>query len=176
MELNVSDIIQIVGIIVALIVGMFSIVISVITLRQNSKIIKESNMAQIVIFPVKLYGDIVPRIKIQNFGMSTGIITDIKTIPEIPEDDIIINPFRFYSNLPIAPKQSFMTVFSKESRADVPIEEFDVIITYETLGEEVVSKCHINYGFVEATFETNSPSQDINKALDKINQSIQGLQ
>ena len=62
--LTTSDIIQIVGICVALFTGIVSIIISIIALYQNSKIIKESNMAKIEIFPFKVYGDIVPRIKI----------------------------------------------------------------------------------------------------------------
>lgn len=40
-----SDIIQIIGICVALFTGIVSIIISIIALCQNSKIIKESNMA-----------------------------------------------------------------------------------------------------------------------------------
>lgn len=175
MELTISDIIQIVGIIAALFVGIASIIISVITLRQNAKVIKESNKAQIEIFPFKIYGDIVPRIKIQNFGASTGIITDVKTIPEMPTNNIIINPFEFYKGLSLAPSQSFTTVFSKEDMANVPVEEFDVILTYNTLGDRVESKFHINYKFLDGSFETNSSSKDPSKALDKINQSIQGL-
>lgn len=50
-QLTVSDIIQIASIMVALILGVISIIISVATLKQNTKIIKESNKAQIEIFP-----------------------------------------------------------------------------------------------------------------------------
>lgn len=75
--LTTSDIIQIIGICVALLTGIVSMIISIITLCQNSKVIKESNMAQIEIFPFKVYGDIVPRIKIQNFGHTTGTIIDV---------------------------------------------------------------------------------------------------
>ena len=57
MKLTTSDLIQILGIIVALFTGIISIIISIITLCQNSKIIKQSNMAHIEIFPYKIYGD-----------------------------------------------------------------------------------------------------------------------
>lgn len=174
-QLTVSDIIQIASIMIALFLGVISIIISVAALKQNTKIIKEGNKAQIEIFPFKIYGDIVPRIKIQNFGASTGIITDVKTIPEMPTNNIIINPFEFYKGLSLAPSQSFTTVFSKEDMANVPIEEFDVILTYNTLEDRVESKFHINYKFLDGSFETNSSSKDPSKALDKINQSIQGL-
>lgn len=58
MELSTSDLIQLIGIMVAIITGITSIAISIITLRQNSKVVKESNKAQIEIFPYKVYGDI----------------------------------------------------------------------------------------------------------------------
>lgn len=97
--LTTSDIIQIISICVALFTGIvsiiISIIISIIALCQNSKVIKESNMAQIEIFPFKVYGDIVPKIKIQNFGRTTGTIIDIEISPAIPTNDIVINPFDF---------------------------------------------------------------------------------
>lgn len=175
-QLTISDIIQIASIVVALILGVISIIISVAALKQNTKIIKESNKAQIEIFPFKIYGNVVPRIKIQNFGASTGIITNVKTIPEMPTKNIIVNPFEFYKGLSLAPNQSFTTVFSEQDdMANVPIEEFDVILTYTTLGDKVESKFHINYKFLDGSIETSSTSKDPSKALDKINQSIQGL-
>lgn len=174
-QLTVSDFIQIASIMIALILGVISIIISVTALKQNTKIIKESNKAQIEIFPFKIYGSVIPRIKIQNFGASTGIIIDVKTIPEMLTENMIVNPFEFYKGLSLAPNQSFTTVFSKEDMANVPIEEFDVILKYNTLGDNVESKFHINYKFLDGTMETSSTSKDPSKALDKINQSIQGL-
>lgn len=176
MELSTSDIIQIVGIIVAIITGIISIIISVISLRQNSKIVKESNKAQIEIFPYKVYGDIFPKIRIQNFGMTTGTIIDVKTIPEMSVDQMILNPFEFYKDLSLAPNQSFTTTFCKKDSDDVPIEVFDVVITYKTLNDIVKSTFHINYKFIHGYTETRSTSKTPESALDKINQSIQGLQ
>lgn len=176
MELTVSDIIQIIGIIVALVTSIASIIISVVALKQNSDIIKESNKAQIEIFPVKIYGDIVPRIRIQNFGQSTGKIKSVVTIPEIPNNNVLINPFEYYDGLTLAPNQSFTTLFAKNDMAEPPISKFSVIITYETLGETVTSTHNINYSFLDGIMETSSPSKSVEKALDKINQSIQGLQ
>lgn len=174
MELSTSDIIQLIGIMVAIITGIASIIISVITLRQNSKIVKESNKAQIEIFPFKVYSDIYPKIRIQNFGMTTGRIIDIKTIPEMSVEHMIINPFEFYKDLSLAPNQSFTTTFCKSNsnETDVPIEVFDVEITYKTLNETVKSTFHINYKFLHCYTETMSTSKTTESALDKINQSI----
>jgi len=103
MELSTSDIIQLMGIMVAIITGIASIIISIITLQQNSKIVKESNKAQIEIFPYKVYEYMFPKIRIQNFGQTTGTIVDVKTIPEMPVEQMIINPFEFYKDLSLAP-------------------------------------------------------------------------
>lgn len=180
MELSTSDIIQIIGIMVAIITGISSIVISVIILRQNSKIVKASNKAQIEIFSYKVYGDMFPRIRIQNFRLTTGTILDIKikTIPEMPINHMIINPFEFYKDLLLAPNQSFTTIFCKKdsNEAEVQIEKFDIVITYKTLNDTVKSTFHINYKFLDGYMESKSQSRTTESALDKINQSIQGLQ
>lgn len=175
-KLSASDIIQLIGILVALMIGIISIIISIVAIRQNSKIIKESNKAQIEVFPFKIYGDVFPRIKIQNFGKTTGTITSVITNPEIPTDDILDNPFKYYEGLSLAPNQSFSTIFSKESEPEVPIKEFEVTLTYMTLDEKVVSKHRINYNFLDGYYEAHTSSTETNKALDKINRSIQGLQ
>lgn len=173
--LTMSDVIQLIGIMVALLTGIISIIISIVTLRQNSVAMKESSRAQIEIFPFKIYGDPIPRIKIQNFGSSTGTIIDIKVVPEMP-DDFVVNPFLYYRDLSLAPNQSFVTVFTQTNLIDVPIKEFDIFYTYTTLHKKIKSRTHINYDFLDASFETSSKSNDAMKALDKINQSIQGLQ
>lgn len=178
MELSTSDIIQLISIIIAMITGIASIIISVITLSQNSKIVKESNKAQIEIFPYKVYGDMFPKIRIQNFGLTTGKIIDVKTIPDMPVEHMVINPFEFYKDLSLAPNQSFTTTFCKRNsnEAEVLIKIFDVEITYKTLNETVKSTFHINYKFLHGYTETISSSKTTESALDKINQSIQGLQ
>lgn len=177
MKLSTSDIIQIIGILVALLTGIISIIISIIALCQNSKTIKESNMAQIEVFPLKIYGDTVPRIKVQNFGKTTGTIIDVNTSPKIPDtNNIVTNPFEFYKGLSLASGQSFTTIFSKCSSPEVPLDEFDVEITYTTINKTIKNKYHINYKFIDGYYETKSKSTDSTSALDKINQSIQGLQ
>lgn len=177
LSLTTSDVIQLISISVALIIGVISIVISVIALWQNASTNKKSNMAQIEIFPLKLYGDTFPRIRIQNFGNTTGRITDIKTIPEMPEC-IFVNPFCFYKDMSLAPGQQFTTIFVREDKetAQVPIEVFDVIIKYKTLGKTIKSTYHINFKFIDGIVDTESNSEEYIKILKYIHQSIQGLQ
>lgn len=173
LSLTTSDFIQLISISVALIIGVISIIISVIALWQNTLINKKSSMAQIEIFPLKLYGDTFPRIRIQNFGNTTGRITDIKTIPEMPEC-IFVNPFCFYKDMSLAPGQQFTTIFVREDKetAQVPIEVFDVIIKYKTLGKTIKSTYHINFKFIDGIVDTESNSEEYIKILKYIHQSI----
>ena len=175
-DLSTTDKIQLLGILTALFTSVISIIISIASLRQNTKIIKESNKAQIEVFPLRIYGDSVPKIKIQNFGNTTGTITDVKTIPEILPDDMLINPFNYYKGLSLAPNQSFVTVFTKCNCSEPPIEEFDIEIKYKTLGGIQISIFHINYNFLNGLIEAKITAQDELSALNNINQSIQGLQ
>lgn len=177
LTLTTSDIIQLISISVALTIGVVSIIISVIALCQNAFINKKSNMAQIEIFPLKLYGDTFPRIRIQNFGNTTGRIIDVKTIPEMPEY-IFINPFDFYKDMSLAPGQQFTTIFVREDKktAQIPIEVFDVIIKYKTLGKTIKSTYHINFKFIKGIVDTESNSEEFIEILKSVHQSIQGLQ
>lgn len=174
MKLSTSDVIQLVSIGVALLLGIISIIISVASLVQNSKIIKESNMAQIEIFPFKVYGDIIPRIRIQNFGKTTGVIADIISNPVIP-DNAIDNPLEYFKGLSIAPNQSITMLFVCNGNPVVPLKEFDVTITYKTLNKTVISTQHVNYKYLEGYNESSNDYKDSIKALNHINQSIQGL-
>lgn len=78
----ISDIIQLSGIIIALVTGIISIIISVFTLKQNSKMIEESTRAYICI-----YGDTVNfqsltyYLILKNFGQSGAVITDFHFTP-----------------------------------------------------------------------------------------------
>ncbi len=75
-ELTPSDYVQTVGILASLFVGMVSIIISVCTLRQNSKMIEGESRPYIAIYMTSLYvQDLKNYIVIKNFGKSAALIT-----------------------------------------------------------------------------------------------------
>ncbi|MCI6464727.1 MAG: hypothetical protein MSA90_04585 [Faecalicatena sp.] len=91
MELSISDIIQIIGILASLLTSLIAIIISVITLRQNSKMIEESLRPNIQIYPV--YINSIVYIIVKNFGSSQAYIDEIScshkfTKKEIFGDDL----------------------------------------------------------------------------------------
>lgn len=75
-SLSPSDWIQICGIIVSTVVSTVAIIISVLTLRQNNKMIEESSRPNIQIYPVFLNS--IFYIIIKNFGASEAIIDEVK--------------------------------------------------------------------------------------------------
>lgn len=75
-SLTVSDIIEIVGIIASLITSIVAITISIVTMRQNSKMIEESTRAIIAIYGESINtGSPVFYFVIKNFGNSLATIT-----------------------------------------------------------------------------------------------------
>ena len=74
--LTPSDIIQIIGIVAALLIGIASIVISIVTLRQNSKMIEETTRPYISIYSEYIHTG-VPYlyIVVKNFGQTAATIT-----------------------------------------------------------------------------------------------------
>ena len=75
-SLNPSDWIQLFGIIVSLVASLIAIALSVLTLRQNNKMVEESTRPNIQIYPV--YADSILYIIIKNFGTSTAIIDSVE--------------------------------------------------------------------------------------------------
>lgn len=175
-QLTPSDYIQICGILTALLASIVFIIISIVSIHQNSKIIKEANMAQIEIFPFRMYGEPIDRITIKNFGNTTGIILDISLTPTNALNEMLINPFEYYKNMSLAPSQSFTAILQNKTKDE--IDPFDITIKYKTLNKIKTSSFHIDYNFTNGLLETSpSPSSDkLINALNKITQSIQVLQ
>lgn len=78
--MSISDIIEIIGILISLFTSLTAIVISVKSLKQNSKMIEESTRPYITIYYAATYfQDTQPFLIIKNFGTSAGTITKLKT-------------------------------------------------------------------------------------------------
>lgn len=123
-------------------------------------------------FPYNIYGDNIPRIRMQNFGKSLGQIC------EISAPDKAMTILSRFSNCTLAPGQSITTLFIDLDTGIIApiIKEFDIQIQYQTLGETVKNVQHINYDFLYGTFENRKNEKDMTKILNNIHQSIQGLE
>lgn len=180
-NINIGNILQFLKSISTLILtvtGIITCVVSVITLHRNRIVKEESSVAQIEIFPIKITGDPIPKIRIQNFGKSSGEIVSIFLDHELPVDKMIVNPFEYYIGATLASGQSFTTVFAIDDQDldKVPLKKFNVLLKVKSLGKVYTKTCHINYNILDGYLETKSTPKDPVKALNNINQSIQGLQ
>lgn len=80
MNLTSSDCIQLVGISVSLFTSIIAIAISIITLKQNSKMIEESSRASIGIYGESINsGSPMFFLVVKNFGNSTATLTKFNT-------------------------------------------------------------------------------------------------
>lgn len=172
------DLIKSISTILVSITGTITCIVSIITLHRNRIAREQSSMAQIEIFPIKIVGDPIPKIRVQNFGKSSGKIVSVTLGHELPTNKMVVNPFEYYNNMTLASGQSFTTVFVINDNAleTIPVEEFNVTIKVKTLGKEYEKTCHVNYKFLDGCIETKQTPTDVTKALNNINQSIRGLQ
>ncbi|MCI8362278.1 MAG: hypothetical protein HFJ41_03970 [Clostridia bacterium] len=134
-SLSISDWIEIFGIIVGFITSIVAIIISVKTLKQNSKMIEESTRPYITISK-QVIAISTPKeyLVLKNYGPSGAEIIDINcNIPittMISKDVFKRDPFGYLIGTFIAPGQAFCPVFSSKN-----IEEENIIFTIKYKSE-----------------------------------------
>lgn len=108
--LSISDLVQIIGILTSLLTSIIAIIISVVTVRQNSKMIEESSRAVVGIYGESINpGSPMFFIVVKNFGNSLATITkfeadfDFKDCYGFTTDKNFISDL---NNCSIAPGQS----------------------------------------------------------------------
>lgn len=110
--MQLTDIFQLIGIIVSSLIGLIAILVSVITLRQNNKMIEESTRPYVVAYNDLVNGSGTPIqfLIIKNFGQTAAIIDSILINPKV---DVIYSDgmFKHMKNQCIAPGQSYTTAF-----------------------------------------------------------------
>lgn len=137
--MSTSDVIEIIGIIVSTIVSIIAIVVSVKTLKQNSKMIEESTRPYVVVCG-KTANYQEPRfyLIIKNYGSSGATITKFKCDHDLADFSYSSEnvPFKNICGTFIAPGQSFITnlkvkkLFSEELTLHFQIEYKTEFKTY----------------------------------------------
>lgn len=84
MSLTPSDVIQLIGILASLITSIIAIIISVLTLKQNSKMIDETSRPYVAIYAKTTnFQSTQYYLVIKNFGQTGATISSIKCSPDI---------------------------------------------------------------------------------------------
>lgn len=141
--MSISDIIQIVAIIVSTVISIISICIAVKSLKQTNKSICDANKSDVVIYPdfIQVNSIRTNYLIIKNFGKSSAIIDSI----DFSNNDFFENtytPFYNLSKCSIAPNQTFSTIVDYKKYPYIP---FDITIKY-----------HDNLGSYEKFFSINT--------------------
>ena len=146
MFLTPSDVIHFIGLLASLITSVIAIIISVLTLKQNSKMIDETSRPYVAIY-AKTTNFQSPQyyLVIKNFGQTGATISSIKCSPDITPFSIRSDhiPFSNFAETYIAPGQSFIcNVKAREFCSQKEIFYFD--ITYIGNGKEYHDTYPIN--------------------------------
>lgn len=180
-EITTSDWIQIIIAFITFLGIIVSIIITVVTIKKNSKVIRESNRAQII-----FYIDYNPTcdmyfLIIKNFGKSIGKLLKLQIAPKLDwqktkfEQDRI--PLTEATDILLAPGQKVSSWFDFK---EYPDKVFDVIIEYETLNEVYKDNYKIDLNYISnidwlTPYPLDDHSKDNKAVLYKINNSIRDL-
>ena len=180
-KISIADWIQIAIAIITFFGIIVSIIITIITLRKNSKTLTEANRAQII-----FYIDYNPACEmyfliIRNFGKSIGKLTKIDITPKLDWKKTRISqdmkPLTAAKNIMLAPNQKVSSWFDFK---DYPDKQFNVEVEYVTLGKKYVDKYTIDLNYISNIdwlfpHPIDDHTKDNKAVLYKINNSIRDL-
>lgn len=183
--MTISDIIQIVGIIVSLAIGVASIIISCKTLKQNSKMIEESTRPCIAVYGKKVYFGVAKYVLIiKNFGATGGTITDFKCNTDLKKYTILQNfePFNHIVGTTLAPNQSIFCELDLKKLKDKKLDPFVFEVSYKGVKNYQNNTFVVN---VTAEIENttththtdskNNTAEKIIKEISIMNDAINGI-
>lgn len=173
--LTTTDIIEIIGIIIALITSIVAIVISVETLKQNSKMIEESTRPYLVI-----YGNSTnfqsPNfyLIIKNFGQSGATVQTLSCNLDLAKYSYNENyvPFSHIAGTTIAPGQSFLCNLDTHKLYKEEIV-LDFSITYSACNKTYIENFSINPKTYSDLVQTRASTKDAE--LKIMSYSLQSL-
>lgn len=158
-----------------------SLIISIITLRQNKKIIEYANRAEII-----FYIDYNPQINmyfliIKNFGKSVGKLISLDVTPRLDWKQTKfkqeLNPLTDAKDILLAPNQKVSSWFDFN---DYPDKKFNVRIKYSSNDKIYEEQYKIDLSYVNnidwlTQNSFDDQSSDNKEVLFKINDSIRDL-
>lgn len=173
--LNTTDLIQIIGIFVSLITSIVAIVISVKTLKQNSKMIEESTRPYLVIYGSSTnFQSPNFYLVLKNFGQSGAIVQSFTSNLDLANYSYNENyvPFSHIAGTTIAPGQSFLcNLDTRKLYKESIILEFT--ITYAASNKLYTETFSINPKTYSDLVQTRASTKDAE--LKIISYSLQSL-
>lgn len=136
--------VNIISIIMTVIISAISIIIAILTLRQNSKVIKEANRPSLSITLESIsISSMRKYLVLKNFGNIPAKIESIECSVDI-NSILYINLFEKMNNCTIAPNQSIVTICREEELEN----EYTFTIKYSSGKREFTDVSYINTSYV----------------------------
>lgn len=170
MNLDLSDWIELIGIVVGFITSIVAIIISLATLRQSNKSIVENSRANIVFYVDTLTGG-QQFLTLKNFGNSVGKILSIDVVPrpdyaKSPKLSGRPNPILVdYKDILLAPNQCIKSWFPF---SHYPDKKFNIVVKYTTLGKTYTETYIIDLSYIEAIDYLKKTSLNVDDEKDAL--------
>lgn len=173
--MNCSDVIELISLIVSFGIGIASIIISVNTLKQNSKMIEESTRPNIVVYGKKVYFCTLKYVLIiKNFGSSSATITDFSCDKNLKDYSLIKNvaPFDHIIGSTLVPGQCIFCDLDVEKLKNKKVNNISFVISYEGIKKYSDNKFTVNiYAELENTIGHRHAKEELSN-YDKLNEEI----
>lgn len=171
--MTVSDIIEIVGIVVSTIVSIIAIVISVKTLKQNNKMIEDSTRPCISIYSQFVDGRLY--IITKNFGSTPCVVDYIKSDMNITREEnqaFVGNPFDKATGAIIPPNGKITCELMAHSLKE---RKYNFEIKYHSSTNSYLENICLNIDASSPFPQLHSNVQDVNSSLSKISRTLEDV-
>ena len=174
--MGISDWINVVLCILSFVLAAISVVTVVITLRQNKKMIEESNRPYITI-----YGDEInfssPQfyLILKNFGKTGAIINSLECDIDLSKYNynIKITPFQNIVGTLIAPNQNIVCNIDNKKLGEDNVDIINFTISYSANGKTYQEKYPVNYSALKKNITLKVATED--KELKTISYVLQEM-
>lgn len=146
-ELSTSDIIQLIGIVTTSFTSLTAIIISVVSLRQNSKMIEESSRPYISVYiGATQFSQPLLYLIIKNFGESAGTITDFSSDIDLREYtyDSRHIPFGNIIGTTLSPKEEIIFPINVAD-SDKELNIMNISISYKSILKSYDENIQLNF-------------------------------
>lgn len=146
-QLTTSDIIQLIGIIATSVTSILAIIISVVSLRQNSKMIEESSRPYISAYISSTqFGTPIMYIVLKNFGNTSATISDFESDVNLSEYTYNLNavPFSKINGLTLSPHQKIAYPIRPRNDSNIRLDKINISFKYSDTHKTYKESFHLN--------------------------------
>lgn len=177
---DIQTIVNICSCILTFLLSTISVVILIVTIRQNSRMLENASRAYIAIYSEITYVHAMNfYLIIKNFGQSSAIINSLECDTDLSKFAHIetLVPFSHMENVSIAPNQSFKCALQSVNLFASKIPSINFKVTYTSNNKKYVETFCINLKALTGLVNTKASSKEdplkmISNTLQDINKRL----